>query len=68
MPYEGKFYTSREAAQYLNMAYSTLKYHVYTVKDLKEDHKIGRTLVFTRDNLDSFKKRLRKGGRPSKNS
>ena len=57
--------STREAAAYLGMPVATLKWHV--VKGHITPRKIGRTLIFTRAQLDAFRSTPRpKPGRPPK--
>ncbi len=51
---ENVLYTSREAARYLELSVSTVKYHVYK-SGLLQGHLIGKTRVFTKDELDVFR-------------
>ena len=60
----GQVLTTREAAAYLGLAVPSLKHHVYIAKDLTPDRVVSGRLLFTRDNLDEFRKRKRPGGRP----
>ena len=59
-------YSTREAAEYLGVAFSTIKYFIYTKKTLHPLRMIGRSLVFTQKQLDDFQANRRKPGRPSK--
>ncbi len=54
-----------DAAKYLDLSVSTLRYHIYTAKNLKP-LTIGKTLVFTKEILDTFNRSRRKPGRPAK--
>lgn len=58
-----ELYGTKEAAEYLGLTIDGFKYH------LRHKHltgqKIGRTLVFTKEELDEFKKRRRPPGRPA---
>lgn len=62
-----KFYGIEEAAKYLKLSVSGLKYHLYPERDLCPI-RIGqsRTLVFTQEMLDTFQANRRKPGRPKK--
>lgn len=50
-----KLYSTAEAAAYLGLSVIGLKHHLYTLKDLAPDHKIGHALVFTQATLDRFR-------------
>lgn len=54
-----------DAAEYLGLEESTVKYHVYTAENLT-GQKIGRSRVFTQRELDEFSKTKRSQGRPRK--
>ncbi len=58
-----KLFSTSGAAAYLGLAVITVKYHIYVAKDL-HPQKVGRTLVFTQEELDAFKERKRPPGRP----
>ena len=58
-------YSTIDAARYLKLSESTIKYHVHKSKQLTPE-KIGKTLVFTQAQLDNFNIARRKVGRPSK--
>ena len=58
-------YSLREAAEYLALKPETLKHHYYKTKKL-EGRCIGRTLIFTRVQLDKFAETPRPVGRPKK--
>ena len=61
-----KLFSTQEAAEYLGMTISGVKYHVYESKLLK-GQLIGKTLVFTQKQLDNFKNNdQRPAGRPRK--
>jgi len=62
-----KLYSTAEAAKYLGISKSGLKYHLYPEKDLCPIRVgEGRVLVFTQDMLDRFQANRRKPGRPKK--
>lgn len=54
-----------EAAEYLGLEEATVKYHVYTAENLT-GQKIGRSRVFTKQELDAFAENKRPQGRPRK--
>lgn len=56
-------FSTREAAVYLGLSFSTMKYYVHYVKRIK-GQKMGNSLMFTRDQLDEFKANMRAAGRP----
>lgn len=56
----------KSAAQYCECSVSTLRKHIYQLKTLKADAKIGKTLIFTQATLDAWQASRRKGGRPRK--
>ncbi len=58
-----QLYSTKEAAEYLGLSESALKYHIYIAKDLKPQ-KVGACLIFTQDQLDEFTKTRRPPGRP----
>lgn len=59
-----KLYSTREAAQYLDLTESALKYHIY--QGNIKPQKVGHSLVFTQAQLDKFNKTRRPQGRPRK--
>lgn len=59
-----ELYGTKDAAEYLGMSLPNVKYHV-RVGNLCPV-KIGKTLVFTRAQLDAFQKNRRPPGRPRK--
>ncbi len=59
-----KIFSTREAAEYLGVAVSTLKYHVYHSHITPQ--KVGHSLVFTKAQLDDFEATRRNPGRPRK--
>ena len=59
------FFSTRQAAKYLQISRSTLKYHLYEAKTL-EGALVGNSLVFTKEQLDQFKLIKRPQGRPKK--
>ena len=62
-----KLYGIAEAAEYLELSISGLKYHLYPERDLCPIRVgKGRTLVFTQKMLDFFLASRRKPGRPRK--
>lgn len=56
--------STNEAAEFLGLSVATVKYHIYTSKQLVPDAKIGKTLVFRRSTLEAFQKTKRGPGRP----
>jgi hypothetical protein len=58
-------YSTAEAAQELNMSIAALKYHIYTAKTLS-GQLVGKSLVFTQDEIDRFQSVRRRPGRPKK--
>lgn len=60
-----KLYSTREAAAYLGIGVSALKYHVYVAGNLTP-RKVGHSLVFTQEQLDEFKASRKPQGRPRK--
>ena len=61
---EKTIYSTKEAAQFLELSVQGVKHHIYNTKDLAPDGKIGQAIYFTRSNLESFKTIKRKAGRP----
>jgi hypothetical protein len=57
-----KLYSLKEAAEYLGLKPETVKYHVYQSGYLK-GQLIGKSLVFTQEELDEFKQRVPAPGR-----
>lgn len=57
-------YDSHEAARYLGISINTLKYHVHTMGNLAPAKIIGHSMVFTKEQLDEFKRTKRSVGRP----
>jgi len=55
-------YTTAQAAEYLDLSISTVKYHVYQ-GNLKPE-KPGHDLIFTKAMLDEFNQNKRGPGRP----
>jgi len=62
-----KLYDTSKAAQYLKMTVSALKYHVHIARNITPQ-KLGRTLIFTQEQLDEFQANRRPQGRPRKES
>lgn len=60
-----ELYGTVEAAKYLKLSVSTVKYHLYTVGDLKPDKVVAGRLIFTKQTLDAFNEQKRGPGRPS---
>lgn len=59
------FYSTAEAAEYLGLSLSALKYHIHVAKNLT-GHLVGNSLVFTQEELDEFKRNKRPQGRPKR--
>jgi len=55
-------YGTKQAATYLGITVSGLRYHIDAGNIVPE--KIGKTLVFTQEQLDQFIKTRRPAGRP----
>lgn len=60
-----EFYSTIKAAKYIGISPSTIKYYIYT-KEVLHPILVGKTLVFTKDQLDFFQANRRKPGRPKK--
>lgn len=60
-----KLFSTAEAADYLGLKLSTMKYHVFTAGNVRFQM-VGNSLVFIRSDLDEFKKNKRGPGRPPK--
>jgi hypothetical protein len=58
-------FTTRQAAVYLGLSVSTVRYHVYVRRNLRPG-KFGPLLIFSRDELDAFTRERRRPGRPRK--
>ena len=58
-------YSTADAAEYLEMTVAAVKYHIHIAHNLAPQ-KVGRTLVFTQEQLDLFKSTKRGPGRPTK--
>ena len=58
-----KLYSTQEAAEYLGLSLSALKYHIHTAGNLTPQ-KVGNSLVFTQEQLDQFQATRRGPGRP----
>jgi len=56
-------FSTKEAAEYLNLSVASVKYHLYHAKDLKGEP-FGNSLMFTKEDLDHFKVNKRPAGRP----
>ncbi len=57
-------FNREEAAEYLGVKLTTLKKHIYVLKDLVPDKVLPRGLVFTKATLDAFQAGRKKAGRP----
>lgn len=60
-----QLYSTKDAAAYLKVSVSDIKYHVHTAHTL-HPQRIGHSLVFTQEELDRFNRDKRKPGRPTK--
>ena len=56
-------YSTHEAAEYLSLSVSAIKYHVHLAGTLHPE-KVGNSLVFTKAQLDEFAANKRPPGRP----
>lgn len=52
-----------EAAEYMGVAETTLRYHIYNSKRLAPDKKIGATLIFRKSTIDAFAEEPRVSGK-----
>jgi len=59
-----KLYSTKEAARYLDLTESALKYHIY--QGNIKPQKVGHSLVFTQNQLNQFLQTHRPQGRPRK--
>ena len=57
-------FSTAQAAEYLGLSVSSMKYHLYSANDLAADIKVGQALLFTRETLDRFAENKRPPGRP----
>lgn len=60
-----KLYDTKQAAEYLGLSIPGLKYHVHVAHNIIPQ-KLGRTLVYTQEQLDQFQATRRSPGRPRK--
>ena len=58
-------FTVEQAAEYLGLSRRTVKYHLYESGYLS-GKTLGHTIIFTREELDTFKARNLKPGRKAK--
>ena len=58
-----KLYSTQQAADYLGLSLSALKYHIHVAGNL-HPAKVGNSLVFTQEQLDQFQSTRRSPGRP----
>ena len=58
-----QFFSTNEAAKYLNLSVASIRYHLYRAKDLT-GASLGNSLMFTREELDRFHSNKRPPGRP----
>jgi|GEM_PF-4670647 len=56
-------FSTEEAAKYLGISLSTMKYHIHVAGNLK-GQLVGNSRVFAREELDTFKETKRGPGRP----
>ena len=61
---ELSLFSTAQAAEYLGLSVSSMKYHLYSAGDLTADIKVGQALLFTRETLDRFSENKRPPGRP----
>lgn len=59
-----KLYSTKDAAEYLDLSLPAVKYHIRE-GNLK-GQKVAKTLVFTQEELNTFKTTKRPPGRPRK--
>jgi len=57
-------YGTVQAAEFLGLAHSTVKYHIYVSKTLVPDFTVGNRLIFTWETLKQFQQDKRPQGRP----
>ena len=60
-----KLFSTRQAAEYLGLSLSAIKYHIHEAKTITGEL-IGNSLIFTQEELDRFKENKRPQGRPRK--
>ena len=58
------FFTTDEAAEYLKLKVTTIRYHLYTTQKLRADERVGNSLMLSRNQLDEFEATPRPVGRP----
>lgn len=58
-----KLYSTQEAAKFLGLTPSALKYHIYVAQDIHPE-KVGNSLIFTQEELYRFQTVRRPVGRP----
>lgn len=58
-------FSTAQAADYLGLSLSAIKYHVHKAGNLIPQ-RIGNSLVFTQEQLDHFKATRRRPGRPKR--
>lgn len=61
---EAKMYETADAAEYLGITIDGLKYYINRAKTLKADGRVGRSLVFSKETLDTFNANRQGPGRP----
>lgn len=59
-------YSTAEAAAFLGLTLSGIRYHVFVIKDLLPTRKVGNALLFSQDTLEQFTRSKKKAGRPKK--
>jgi len=57
-------YGVNDAAEYVGLSESTIRYHVYVTEMLVPDRKISGALIFSKETLDHFQEQRQPGGRP----
>lgn len=48
-------YGTRDAARYLGLSVAGLAWHIHHTKRIRPDQKVGKTLIFSRQTLDTFR-------------
>lgn len=57
-----QIFSTKEAARYLEMDFSLFRYHLYEMKHLEPDYRVGNNLGFSKETLDQFKAKYRSEG------
>lgn len=55
-------FSTKEAAKYLEMDFALFRYHLYEMKHLEPDYRVGNNLGFKKSTLDEFKRLYRSEG------